>query len=171
MGIMLYILLSGAYPFSFRNIENDIIRTPVLFLGPTWAGISHEAKNLIMQMLEKDQFSRIKAKEALDHAWFKKFPPKKVDIETEDKVQLDHEIVQNMIKYRGMSKVRMTALRILVTMMNKKDVEPLRRLFLEIDHDRTGFITSHELQDAMEKSNYNFSQDEINEIVREVDIH
>ena len=64
----------------------------------------------------------------------------------------------------------MTALRILVTMMNKKDVEPLRRLFLEIDHDRTGFITSYELKDAMEKSNYDFTQEEIDEIVREVDI-
>lgn len=36
MGIMLYIILSGAYPFSFRNIENDIIKTPVLFLGNKW---------------------------------------------------------------------------------------------------------------------------------------
>lgn len=72
-----------------------------------------------MKMLEKDQYSRITAKEALDHAWFKKFPPKKNDVETSDKVQLDYEIVQNMMKYKGMSKVRMAALRILVTMMNK----------------------------------------------------
>merc|ERR1719240_1076433 len=122
-------------------------------------------------MLEKDQYSRITAKEAMDHEWFKKFPPKKSDVETNDKVQLDYEIVQNMMKYKGMSKVRMAALRILVTMMNKQDIEPLRRLFLEIDHDRTGFITSHELQDAMEKSNYNFSKEEINEIIREVDLH
>lgn len=57
-----------------------------------------------------------------------------------------------------MSKVRMTALRILVTMMNKKDVDPLRKLFLEIDKDRTGFISSVELQEAMERSNYNFTK-------------
>ena len=44
-----------------------------------------------------------------------------------------------------MSKVRMIAMRILGTMINKEDVEPLRKLFLEIDHDRTGFITSSEL--------------------------
>ena len=69
-----------------------------------------------------------------------------------------------------MSKVRMTALRILATMISKEDVEPLRKLFLEIDHDRTGFITSSELQNAMINSNYNFTNEEINEIVQQVDV-
>lgn len=86
-------------------------------------------------------------------------------------MQLDDEVVGNLLKYKGMSKVRMTALRILVAMMNKKDVEPIRRLFLEMDHDRTGFITTSELQDAMERSNFNFTKEQINEIVREVDLH
>ena len=78
--------------------------------------------------------------------------------------------MSHLLEYRGMSKVRMIARRILVTMMDKKDVEPLRRLFLEMDKDRTGFITSCELQQAMEQSNYNFSKKEINEIVSEVDL-
>lgn len=62
-----------------------------------------------------------------------------------DKIQLDYEIVESLLRYKGMSKMRMTALRILVTMLNKKDIEPIRRLFLDMDHDKTGFITTSEL--------------------------
>lgn len=47
MGITLYLMLSGQYPFNFRRLEDDIKRTPVLFLGPTWENISVEAKDLV----------------------------------------------------------------------------------------------------------------------------
>lgn len=107
----------------------------------------------------------------MDHPWFKKFPPKTMQESEVDRIHLDNEIVGSLLKYRGMSKVRMTALRILVAMMDKKDVEPLRRLFLDMDHDRTGFITTAELQEAMEKSNFKFTKDQIKEIVSEVDLH
>jgi len=79
--------------------------------------------------------------------------------------------VGNLLKYRGMSKVRMTALRVLVAMMDKKDVEPIRRLFLEMDTDKTGFITTTELQSAMEQSQVKFTTGQIKQIVDEVDLH
>lgn len=37
----------------------------------------------------------------------------------------------------------------LVGMMDKKEIEPLRQIFLEIDTDRTGFISTQELSDAL----------------------
>ena len=36
MGIILYHMLSGSYPFGFRHLEKDITETPVLFLGNSW---------------------------------------------------------------------------------------------------------------------------------------
>ena len=85
VGIMLYNMLSGSYPFNFRNLDKEIVSTPVLFLGPKWSEISHEAKHLISKLLEKDQYNRINAKQALDHPWFKKYPPKKHTSEAENK--------------------------------------------------------------------------------------
>lgn len=79
MGIILYFMLSGAYPFSFRKLEEDIMNTPVLFLGPNWDKVSMEAKHLVSQLLEKDQFSRITAKDALSHAWFNRQIPQGLD--------------------------------------------------------------------------------------------
>lgn len=80
-------------------------------------------------MLNKDPSSRITAKGALEHPWFDKIVHKL------GKGHLDNEIVENLEHYEGMSKLRMTALNVLVSMMDKKDIEPLRLLFLEIDTD------------------------------------
>lgn len=59
-----------------------------------------------------------------------------------------------MLEYKGMSKVRMTALKILVSMMEKKDIEPMRQVFLEMDEDRSGFVLTSELKEAMHKGNF-----------------
>ena len=48
LGIILYMMLSGSYPFSHRAIEKEICESPVLFLPPNkWENVSSEAKNLI----------------------------------------------------------------------------------------------------------------------------
>lgn len=36
LGIILYVMISGKYPFDFRNIENEIVNSPVIFVGPAW---------------------------------------------------------------------------------------------------------------------------------------
>jgi serine/threonine protein kinase len=73
MGIILYTMLSQDYPFSFRNIDDEILNAPVLYLNEKWNGISPEARNLISMLLNKQDSTRITAKQALDHPWFKKF--------------------------------------------------------------------------------------------------
>ena len=40
VGIILYMMLSGSYPFSMREIEKEVTETPLLFLGPVWDEIS-----------------------------------------------------------------------------------------------------------------------------------
>ena len=77
IGIIIYQILSGKFPFAFRNIDDNILKAPVLFLGDEWAKISQEAKDLIQILLNKSQYDRLKAKDALNHPWFKKFVEKK----------------------------------------------------------------------------------------------
>jgi serine/threonine protein kinase len=47
MGIILYMALSKGYPFSSRNLENDIVNSPVLFLEESWKSISYEGRDLV----------------------------------------------------------------------------------------------------------------------------
>ena len=44
-----------------------------------------------------------------------------------------------------MSLVRMAGINVLMSMLQKKDIDPLRKLFQELDKDNTGFITAEEL--------------------------
>ena len=48
---------------------------------------------------------------------------------------------------------------------------PLREIFENLDQDQTGFITPEELAKAIRESNLNLSQDQIEEIMENVDIH
>lgn len=85
--------------------------------------------------------------------------------------QISVEHMAQLSSYQGMSKVRMTALKMLVGMMDKGDVEPLRNSFLEIDRDRTGFITVEELSQALLESQIELTEEQVHQIVKEVDIH
>lgn len=72
LGIIIFMLLSGQYPFDLRNIDQEILETPVLFLGPAWENISREAKSFITLLLCKDPYDRLTAADSLEHPWLKK---------------------------------------------------------------------------------------------------
>lgn len=61
IGIILYMMLSGDYPFSMKEIEKEVTETPLLFLGPVWNEITPQCKDLIGKMLAKDSGERITA--------------------------------------------------------------------------------------------------------------
>ena len=72
MGIILYLMLSGNHPFNAKNLDHDIIETPVMFYpGMGWNEISKEAQDLVRGLLEKDYSNRLTASQALNHPWFK----------------------------------------------------------------------------------------------------
>jgi serine/threonine protein kinase len=48
IGIILYTMLSSSFPFNFKNIDNEILNSPVCFVpADQWTNISPEARNLI----------------------------------------------------------------------------------------------------------------------------
>jgi hypothetical protein len=52
---------------------------------------------------------------------------------TMQEVHLDKKTLQNLMDYRGMSLVRMAGINVLMSMMQREDIDPLRKLFQEID--------------------------------------
>ena len=72
-GIMLYIMLTGVFPFRCSNVEETLKKNKegdVSFEGKHWKFISTEAKDLVSKMVHKDLSSRYSATEALAHPWF-----------------------------------------------------------------------------------------------------
>ena len=65
MGIILYVLLYGAYPFS---TEDAIMNAKFKF--PPDKEVSKEYKDIIGALLEKDPEKRIRMMELTEHPWF-----------------------------------------------------------------------------------------------------
>lgn len=57
----MYMMLSGGYPFDFKNIDYEIVNEPVIFMPGEWKGVSQLAKDLITGLLNKDPDKRTTA--------------------------------------------------------------------------------------------------------------
>jgi len=72
LGVILFVCLVGYLPFQHDDLNEMrqlIIRGEVSFEGPTWATISHYAKELIGDMMDVDPLTRVTADMALLHPW------------------------------------------------------------------------------------------------------
>lgn len=69
-GVVMYILLSGQYPFRAKTKDellHRIRKEPVSFKDKRWKRISKEAKTLLAEMLRKKVETRCEVIEALEH--------------------------------------------------------------------------------------------------------
>ncbi|GIL58203.1 hypothetical protein Vafri_13326 [Volvox africanus] len=81
-GVMLYLLLSGRYPFWDCKREDldkklpayqvmlAVCSAPIAFSGPEWYEISRDARDLLSQLLDRNPVTRLTADRALRHSWF-----------------------------------------------------------------------------------------------------
>lgn len=74
LGIMLYKLLSGRFPF---NSENDLeLKNKILYEEiclddkECWQAVSDDAKDLLLHLMDREPGSRYTVQEAMDHWWF-----------------------------------------------------------------------------------------------------
>jgi serine/threonine protein kinase len=83
IGFILYVLLSGSYPFSDDDRDRKIATASFsLTNGKVWKSVSPEAKNLIKQLLVVNPDMRLTAKQALQHIWFTGTAPGMVGVFT-----------------------------------------------------------------------------------------
>jgi serine/threonine protein kinase len=80
LGVLMCVLLSGSYPYA-GSTPKDLLRTikekpEIKFEQKVWKKVSPEGKDLVSKLLKIEPKKRIKACDALEHAWFVKFAPK-----------------------------------------------------------------------------------------------
>lgn len=71
-GVVLYHMLSGVYPFEDpdpKMLITRIKKSDYNFKAPEWAVISDDAKALINGLLDRSPYTRLSAKDALNHTW------------------------------------------------------------------------------------------------------
>ncbi|CAI7742365.1 unnamed protein product [Closterium sp. NIES-53] len=72
LGVILYILLCGAPPFwgpTDKDVFVEVLKGVVDFSGEEWAGVSEEAKRIVLCLLQRDPKRRPAAVQILSHAW------------------------------------------------------------------------------------------------------
>jgi calcium-dependent protein kinase len=95
-GVILYILLSGQFPFegtSNTEILRNVMKGDFNLASGVWTRISIHAKDLIKKMLTKNPAHRISAELALKHPWF--------DNATEEMITIDPNILQTLREYKA----------------------------------------------------------------------
>ena len=130
-------MLAGKQPFNGDNDEEinyAIQRCKIDFNDEIWDNISHDAKDLIKKLLIKNPKKRYSAKDALNHPWIKN---------DKNKINLDQnklkEIVDNLRKYSAKLKLQQATMAYIVhNLVNKKDYEYLRQIFIYLDNDKAG---------------------------------
>ena len=151
LGVILYVMLSGRYPFSGKNLEHDIVDKAHAFPKGIWGQFSPQCTFLLDKLLDKDPSTRLTAAEAFKHPWFDILTDEQLKIQhaagpaTDDQLRLNAEIIDNLVAYKGQSKLRMAAMNVFIHMLEPKDFEPLRDRFHEMDKDKTGFLDASEL--------------------------
>lgn len=77
-GVVLYILLSGKFPFGGKN-ESEyyqrVLTKEAYFPSDEWSNVSDQAKDLVRGMLCKDPEKRLTAEQCLSHEWLKRADP------------------------------------------------------------------------------------------------
>jgi len=75
LGVILYILLSGAPPFSQEYcklpMRDQILQARFVFFDRFWHGVSDQAIDLVKSLLKVNPEERLAAEQVLDHPWMK----------------------------------------------------------------------------------------------------
>lgn len=69
LGVVLYILLSGQFPFTEDSLFNQIEHAQYSFTGPEWSGVSREALHFIRSLMTLRPDQRLSVTDALKHPW------------------------------------------------------------------------------------------------------
>lgn len=143
LGVILYTMLSGSFPFKGRTtplLLDAISSGKFSFEKPVWASISEGARDLISQLLRVNHKPRLSACSALKHPW--------IDL-VHYSGQLTKEMARSLEEFQSLSMFKRQVLKIIVKKMNPESSKELKKIFLSIDTDLTGVISNQELQTAL----------------------
>lgn len=140
LGVVMFLLLSGEQPFDGSS-QHEILKKIVIgkygFSSDSWRQVSDQAKDLISHMLEPNPYHRISLKEALVHPWF---------IEESPALQLPASVIRSIKRFKAPKKLQKEVMRVMLKFMSAEEIEDLKRSFLLIDSEKTGFVTIADLE-------------------------
>jgi len=188
VGVVLYVLLCGYPPFSGNNdaeIFESIREGKLVFHDPEWTSISAEAKDLITKLLTVDPTKRYSAEQALMHSWFAHVttmeptansPQPELEIPTFQRNRSSSMVGCRFLRdrlsqYVGMSRLKRFAMNVIAEELTESEIWHLRKIFEEIDTDKSGTLSFHELLTAMRLAGVEeFTEKEAQDLMESLDV-
>ena len=170
-GVIMYILLSGKYPFYGRS-EEEITKKILIgdfnFDDKHFKNVSENAKDLIKKCLIHDKNKRITVKEALRHEFF----ASEININNifEDKIDTKKTLKSLKLNSRKISKFYQTVLAYLsYNFADKEELNRLRKIFYKIDLNLDGKLSKEELFIAYKEAGIKINPEELEKLIKSID--
>jgi calcium-dependent protein kinase len=162
-GVILYAMLSGTFPFkgkSDKEIYKSILKRKYEYPDKIWKNISKEAKDLINNMLCKQE-KRFSAEQVLNHIWFK-------NLSENVSQEIPQSIILELKNYKNTNHFKRFILTILASRLNEQEIKELRNTFFNMDINKDGVLSLEEVKISLKKF---LKENEIEKIFGEIDIN
>jgi len=146
LGVMLFYLLSGKFPFEAESIGatfKKISAGEFDFSTQEWGGYTPEVRDLISRMLIREPKGRITLPAAIRHKWFLELASRRSSVE------VPRSVLTSLKKYKPPSKLQREAMKVMVKHLSTKDIEDLDLAFKALDKESTGIIAVENLERVM----------------------
>ncbi|CAG9321113.1 unnamed protein product [Blepharisma stoltei] len=167
-GVILYILLVGAPPFSGKTDEETrkkIAKGRPSFKEKAWERISGHAKRAVRLMLEPDVYRRATAAELLDDPWIKqslKF------IDTTKPMMA--RTLKNFKHFYSSSKLYQSVLLFMTnSLISDAERKQAMDIFIEMDKNGDGKLSKQEILEGFNKSSLQITEEEVDKLMHEGD--
>eukprot|EP00930_Biecheleria_cincta_P096346 TRINITY_DN88210_c0_g1_i1.p1 TRINITY_DN88210_c0_g1~~TRINITY_DN88210_c0_g1_i1.p1 ORF type:complete len:693 (+),score=154.77 TRINITY_DN88210_c0_g1_i1:244-2079(+) len=155
-GVVMYILLSGKYPFNGKTKDellHKIRREPCSFAHSVWKKISKDGKTMLSELLRKKAEQRTSVGEALMHPWLAK---KTANLPDEN---IMTDVVDSFKHFQNLNMFQKAAVTALAWRATDDETAHLRDIFSSLDRDGNGHITIQELRGAIESTGVQIPED------------
>ena len=178
-GILMYNLLTGKFPFDGKNedeIFNNIEKVELNLNIPELKNISKDCKDLISKLLERDITKRIKAKDALEHSFFKVgIKMKKIvgGMENKQNEKILNEWI-NLQKSHKATNAGMFKKAVLTYMalnfVEKEEEKKMKNLFYKLSGGNNKFLINKEsFAKTIRSVSDNYTDEEIDKLFEQLD--
>lgn len=166
-GIILFIMLTGKPPYSGSNerqILENVRRKPFDPSDYQFQGISQEAIDLIIRLLDVNMRTRISAKDAVNHPWIEHYRSNASSIELV-------YTMQNLKGFNATYKLKDAVYTFLATnVISQSEMKSLRETFQAVDINSDGRLSREELLNLFSKYNPETqAHEEVEKILLDVD--
>lgn len=153
LGVILYVMMSGKFPFSGKNRKDTFwskLNAVLNFSHKPFRSASTEAKELIAGLLMKNPNDRYLALEVMQHPWV-------VNTAEAEDIPISLEVIRSMHNYAYTSDLKKWVSYMVSLIIEEKHVLQIKQMFIKYDKNHNGFIDKDEFIHSKQSRNQVFS--------------